>query len=255
MNKDTTKQSDQNPPEMSSQTAANTSNVNSDKGVYDPKTGTWVTSSSQLETAQNLKDRQRYNQTINKALAAKGIKLSPNEKLTLTVDKDGQVTVTGINDDQKKGKIEEVLNSAKQDLGSGLLLHIESVKAMNGEQNPLDLDKWLIQEYLKNQVQQDLSDLKLVNGSIIGANEKLQEIINGETKNSGKDAHNNQAIVTKLKAVLTYGADKIPDMKRSIDFQNGSLVDKDVHYGFGPSQLKSWYDSDVSGKKKLDITV
>ena len=226
--------------------------LNAAKGQYDPKTGTWVTSGNQLEVYQNLIDRQGYNQTIQKALAGKGIKLSPKEKLTLSIDHDGKVTVSGVSNVQKKAQIEEAINGAKQDLGSGLLVHMEKIKAMNGKQNPLELQKWLVSGFLKDYAGQDLSELKLAGGKITGANEKLQKILNSDAKDLGKDAAFFQGAIADLKSVLAYGPEKIADIKPSIDFQNGSLIDKNVKYGFGPEQLKSWYGKAMSGNARWD---
>ncbi len=49
-----------------------------------------------------------------------------------------------------------------------------------------------------------------------------------------------------LKKILAYGVDKIADMSRSIDFQNGELIDRDVEYGFGAGHEKAWFDGLVN---------
>lgn len=232
---------------------ATASNINSDKGIYDPKTGTWASSGNLSVALQNLEDRAAFNHIINDALAKQGIKLYSKEQMTLTIDKDGQITVSGINDQQKKTKIEEALNSALKDVSTGLMMHIESIKAMNGKQDPKVLDKWMVYNFLKEQVGQDLGELKLVDGQIIGANEKFQKIIDGK-ENFDANSEYVQEVMTKLKSILTIGASKIPDLKQSIDFQNGSLVDRDVKNGFGPDQLKTWFKDFVSGKATWDTT-
>lgn len=251
MNKEAAKK--QNPqfkPMINPQTSA--ININSDKGIYDPKTGTWSSSGDQSVALKNLQDRQDYNQTINNALAKQGIKLSSKEKMTLTIDKDGQITVSGINDQSKKAKIEGALNSALKDSSTGLMMHIESIKAMNGKQTPGVLDKWMVYDFLKDQTGQGLGELKLVNGKVVGANEKLQKIIDGQ-QDFGANTEYVHEVMTKLKSVLAIGVSKIPDLKQSIDFQNGSLIDKDVENGFGPNQLKTWFADFITGKAKWDV--
>lgn len=172
--------------------------------------------------------------------------------MTLTIDKDGRITVSGIKDQQKKAKIEEALNSALKDTGKELLMHIESIKAMNGKESPGVLDKWMVYDFLKDQAGQDLSELKLVNGQIVGANEKLQAIIDGQVDFGENNAYV-QEVITKLKSVLAKGVDKIGDLKESIDFQDGALVDKDVNFGFGPEQLKTWFNGFLTGKANWDF--
>lgn len=226
--------------------------INGDKGVYDPKTGTWASSGNLSVALNNLKDRQSYNKTINEALAGQGIKLSPKERMTLTIDKDGQITVSGINDPSKKAKIEETLNNAMKDSSTGFMMHIESIKAMNGKQSPGVLDKWMVYDFIKDQAGQELDELKLVNGKIVGANEKLQMIIDGK-QDFGENTGYVQEVMAKLKFVLAAGQNKIPDLQESIDFQNGSLIDKDVKNGFGPDQLKTWFQDFISGRAKWDV--
>lgn len=226
--------------------------INSDKGTYDSKTGTWASSGTLSTVLNNLEDRQAYNQTINDALAEQGIKLSAREKMTLTIDKDGRITVSGINDQSKKTKIEETLNSAMKDASTGLMMHIESIKAMNGQETPGVLEKWMVYDFLKNEAGQDLSELKLSDGKITGANEKFQEIIDGK-QDFGENTEYTREVMTNLKSILATGENKIPDLQESIDFQNGSLVDKDVKNGYGPDQLKTWFQDFISGRAKWDV--
>ena len=228
------------------------SRVNGEKGVYDPKTGSWASSGNYSVVLKNIEDRQTYNQTINDALAEKGIKLSPNEKMTLELDKDGKITVSGVADQQKKAQIEETLNETFKDNSVGLMMHIESVLAMNGKDTPEVLDKWMVYNFLKDHTGQDLSELKLVNGQITGANEKLQNILNGEQDFGDNNAYV-QEVMDKLKSFLAYGADKIPDLKLSIGFQNGTLIDRDVKNGFGPDQLSTWFEGFASGQAQWDF--
>lgn len=222
-------------------------NLNTEKGVYQPQTGSWSISGNFSVALRNLEEREAFNQIINDALANEGIKLSSKEKLTLTIDKDGVITVSGIKDQQKKAKIEEVLNNAFKDNSTTLMLHIESVKAMNGKSEPRVLEKWMVYDFLQKEAGQDLSELKLVDGQIVGANDELQKILDGE-KDFGKDNAYAFEIITKLKSLLAYGIDKIPDLEQSIEFQNGSLIDRDVQYGFGPEQLATWFNHFISGK-------
>lgn len=228
------------------------SRVNGEKGVYDPKTGSWVSSGNYSVTLRNIEDRQAYNQMINDALAKNSIKLSPNEKMTLEIDKDGKITVSGLADQQKKAAIEEALNQAFKDDSIGLMMHIESVLAMNGKDTSEVLDKWMVYDFLKDYTGQDLSELKLVNGQIAGAGEKLQKILDGE-EDFGENNDYVREVIAKLKSVLAVGADKIPDLKLNIDFQNGSLIDRDVKNGFGPDQLKTWFQGLVSGQARWDV--
>jgi hypothetical protein len=72
-------------------------------------------------------------------------------------------------------------------------------------------------------------------------------LMNADEKELGEYEHYFKAMINKVKSVLANNPDNIPDMKVSIDFQNGSLIDRDVKYGFGPDQLKTWFDDIMSG--------
>lgn len=251
MNKEAAKKRSQTATSGIESMFAAASNLNTDKGVYNPKTGNWASSGNLALVLRNLEDREAYNQIINNALAKEGIKLSSGEKMTLTIDKDGQISVSGIEDQTKKAKIEDALNNALKDVSTGLLMHIESIKVMNGKGDPKVLDKWMVYNFLKTEAGQDLAELKLVDGKIVGANETLQKIIDGKMDFGSKNEYVKE-VITKLKSVLAQGLDKIPDLEQKIDFKNGSLIDIDANIGFGPDQLKTWFDSFVSGRGQVN---
>ncbi|OCL25703.1 hypothetical protein U472_15355 [Orenia metallireducens] len=98
-----------------------------------------------------------------------------------------------------------------------------------------------------------MDDLTVEDGKLIGVNpkSKLQKIIS-----AGK-SHPFYGMVEKTKRVLEKGIDGIPDMKKSIEFYNGSFVDINVKYGFGTNQIDSWFDDCVpdcaSEYKLIDV--
>jgi hypothetical protein len=122
---------------------------------------------------------------------------------------------------------------------------------MNGKGDSKTLDKWMVYNFLKTEAGQDLDELKLVDGEIVGANETLQKIIDGKMDFGSKNEYVKE-VITKLKSVLAQGLDKIPDLEQKIDFRNGSLIDIDSNIGFGPEQLKTWFDSFVSGRGQVN---
>ncbi len=72
------------------------------------------------------------------------------------------------------------MNNALKDDSTGLMMHILSVKSMNGQESPEVLSKWMVYDFIKDQTGQDISELKLVDGEITGANQKLQESLMGK---------------------------------------------------------------------------
>lgn len=203
-----------------------------------------------------LSRRQSLNQEISEELDKNGIKLSPDDKLTFTVDKDCNISVSGSIDEDRRVKIEDILNSKENRIASHLFSDIKAINGLNGKISRIEHDKWEASTLLRWQTGQNLEDLELIDGKIVGANEKLTHIINSNLADmETESAHLQRVLLMKLRSVLAYGVDKIPDLKFSIDFQNNSLIDKDVKYGFGPEQLKTWFDDVISGKKAIDYRV
>lgn len=220
--------------------------------VYHRKFGA-IQNDHQLMAKFYLSNRQEQNNNINEVLDRNGIQLSDNDKLTLTVDKECKISVSGTVGEEKRAKIEQALNSKDAKIGANLFTDIMVVNNLNGKLNRLEYDKWEASRLLEEQTGQSLKDLKLVDGKIIGANEKLESILNSSLENVETGAaHLQRVMLKKLKTVLSYGADNIPDLKFSIDYQNGSLIDKDVKYGFGPEQLKTWFDDVMACRKGID---
>lgn len=187
------------------------------------------------------KAREELSNKISDLLEKNDIELDTNEKLTFNVDKDCKIQVSGIDDEEKRAKIEAVLN-AEENLGFRLQASIQDVRQFNGNYDSMVYKKWYVNRFLKETAGQSLEDLSLVNGELVGANEKLAGIFNSKPEDVGDDlSRYYQAMKLKVIELKAYGDSNIADMAGCIDFQNGSLIDKDVKYGFGPEQFKLWF--------------
>lgn len=220
-----------------------------------------VATGAQVEAAINIKNRDNANDTLNNILKENNIQLSSDEKMTLTVDRDLKISVTGLEDKEKMAKIEKALNNANAPYGikyaRALLGGIKAVRNFNGIENPFEVKKFIVYDYVKNETGQDINDFKLVDGEIVGANDKLKAIFrNPPGYGDNPSEESPKCLERDLKKLLAYGMDNITDMNRSIDFQNGHLIDKDVQYGFGPEQLKSWFDNLMGGSRsRINTTI
>ncbi|HWR38165.1 MAG TPA: DUF4885 family protein [Patescibacteria group bacterium] len=204
-------------------------------------------SSFKVNAQAALKNRDSLNTEIQSVLSAAGIKLDSATKLTFTVGADSSISVSGAKDAATKAKIEAALNS-KTGLGATMIKQNVVVKLLNNQDvSQLQYDKWEVANFLQEKAGQDISDLSLVNGQLTGANEKLTALIDSADKSGSSSAKTVQEMIASLKKVLSYGQDKIPDMSVSYGYQRGALIDKNVQYGFGPNQLKSWYAQVMSG--------
>ena len=203
-------------------------------------------SSFKVNAQATLKSRDSLNKAIKSVLAENGIQLNSTAKLTFTVGSDSRISVSGA-DAATKAKVEAALNG-KAGLGATLVRQSVAVKLLNNKDvSQLQYDKWQADAFLKTAVGQNLSELSLENGQLKGANAKLTQMIESAAQSSGSDAKTVQEMIGTIKKVLAYGQKKIPDMKVSFDYQGAALIDKDVQYGFGPNQLKSWYGQMMAG--------
>jgi hypothetical protein len=118
------------------------------------------------------------------ALSKKGITLSPSEKFNINVDKLGNITITG-NDEQKAKAIENVLNSSESK-NWGLLLQKRYMEDMGDVFNPSKehadkINKMLLENYIAKASggTTSLDSLYLLdNGRIMGLPPELDELIN-----------------------------------------------------------------------------
>ena len=200
-------------------------------------------------------NRKQLNKEINDTLDKNDIKLSANEKLNFTIDENQAIKVTGADSEERNKQIEQAINISGN-IANKLVSSIVAVNGFNGKIEQLEYDKWEASKLLKEQTGQSLKDLKLVDGKIIGGNEKFSGIVD-----SFKDKETNEAnylhklMVKKVKSVLSYGIDRIHDINFSIDFQNGELIDKDVKYGFNSNDLNRWIADASKNRRGIDTII
>ena len=201
-------------------------------------------------------NRKQLNQKINDALDKNGIKLSDNEKLNFTIDENQAIKVTGAENEERFTQIEQALNNSENNISELLTSSILAVNSFNGLIDQQKYNKWEAAKLLKEQTGLNLEDLKMVDGKIIGGNEKFDSIADINKNIETNEANYlNKLMVKKVTSVLSYGINNIEDINFSIDFQNGKLIDKNVKYGFNSNDLNKWL-TDISGNSwGIDITI
>lgn len=207
----------------------------------------------QDEAYHQYKWRNYENNRLSNILKENNIELSSDEKISISIDRDLNISVSGLKDKEKEKSIENTLNNytvSGQKYSWILLSGINGVKRFNGLEDPLEEEKYVLYDEVKKRTGVDINNLQLnENGEIIGGNEEFQKLINGS---SNIGLQSTKSFVSHLKKLLNYGVDKVNDMNRTIDFQNNELIDKDVQYGFGKEQLKPWFDSFMKGQSTID---
>ncbi|OMI26263.1 DUF4885 domain-containing protein [Bacillus haynesii] len=198
----------------------------------------------QFEIYNLYVDRQRLNSQIEGALRENGISLSESEHLTLHVDGHNRITVEGMEDEQKRTRIEAVLNDSDKRFGARLLSHAELIGEQNG--TPLDkeaYEKWHVNEFLKTITGLSLADVSLdEKGELEGGNEKLIQVIEAAKDPKSDMEKSFQNMLKKLKNVLAKGPDTIADRSASFGYSGGTLIDLNVSKGFSAGQLNEWLD-------------
>nr|WP_240486275.1 DUF4885 family protein [Bacillus haynesii] len=198
----------------------------------------------QFEIYNLYVDRQRLNSQIEGALRDNGISLSESEHLTLHVDGHNRITVEGMEDEQKRTRIEAVLNDSDKRFGARLLSHAELIGEQNG--TPLDkeaYEKWHVNEFLKTITGLSLADVSLdEKGELEGGNEKLIQVIEAAKDPKSDMEKSFQNMLKKLKNVLAKGPDTIADRSASFGYSGGTLIDLNVSKGFSAGQLNEWLD-------------
>ncbi|WP_457983153.1 DUF4885 family protein [Bacillus paralicheniformis] len=198
----------------------------------------------QFEIYNLYVDRQRLNSQIDETLRESGISLSESEHLTLHVDGNNRIIVEGIEDEQKRTRIEAVLNNSDKRFGARLLSHAELI----GEQNGTRLDKeayekWHVNEFLKTIAGLSLADVSLdEKGEFEGGNERLIRVIESAKDPKSDLEKSFQNMLKKLKNVLAKGPDTIADRSASFGYAGGTLIDLNVSKGFSAGQLNEWLD-------------
>lgn len=199
---------------------------------------------------------RKQDKEINEILNKSGIQLNPNDKLSFTVGNDYKVVVSGTENEELKQKIEQVLNSSENNFGSKLFSRSKVIHGFNGKLDKKEYDKWEVNNFLQNQVGLRLEDLNLVNSKVDGANDKLTKMLNSdEAGMSEYELHTYKSMMIKLNSLLAYGVEHISDLKYTLDFQNGSIIDKDLKYGFGAEQIKSWLPDIEAGIIPIDLKI
>lgn len=201
--------------------------------------------------------REAINSKINKLLDINGVDFAKNEKIIFEIDASGNITVTGSSDQANKA-IADVLN--KNNLGDELANNILNVNLFNKKKFDQSVyTKWEVARFIKRETGQNLSDLHLENGNILGGNELFVKLMNADSSFDSdmlQFFHGSGGIKDRLISVLSFGVDKIKDRCSRIEYQDGSLNDIDVVFGFGNKQLESWCNGNILGKKNtIDVKV
>jgi hypothetical protein len=134
----------------------------------------------QDEAYHVYKWRNYENDRLSNVLKDNHIELSPDEKISISIDKDLNISVSGLHDSEKEKSIEDTLNNhsvSGRKYAWALLEQVNGAKRFNGLEDPLEEEKYVLYDEVKKRTGVNINDLKLdKNGEITGGNEEFQNL-------------------------------------------------------------------------------
>jgi predicted RNA-binding protein Jag len=185
-------------------------------------------------------NRQKVNEQFKELLEKSKINIPIDAKLTFTIDPNNfMLTVSGTEDKELIGQVEEVLNSALN--SRELFVHIIQSRSDDSTQFTREkYEKYNLVREIKNITGYDLKNLKVANGKFV--TEDGTDIFEIYKAGLHKNPYNAEGAGImaghygpQLYALAMNGFDSVPDLYLSIDYENGSLYDigQKESYGTG----------------------
>lgn len=171
---------------------------------YD-KTGSVNGLSSSLSAAKQTVSKMnavcsRFDEILDKKLSAAGVPKSVSFKFDYSSE-DNKAAITEVSDEKYRSDIQSALDGALKSYDLGTLSDASNIINGNAEQVYYPI----VEKALKKCFGQDISKLSVASdGSILGANSKLQRALNSEKRYGSFDAEKSYGFVTKqLSSVLS----------------------------------------------------
>lgn len=211
------------------------------------------------KAGKNLFNRTKINQAISNILERKSITIPKNEKLTFSIEPFSyKISVNGTDDKNLKLNLENALNVGEN--GKELFFHISQTLPSDSAQRTDDINyKYSLMTAIRDETGYNINELKKEGRTLV--NDKGEDVFALFEKNIMKNqlkhlSDSDKAVVVGSYRLMMYdfidGSLKdTPDKVLKIDYQDGSLLDKDTTKGYGKGQT-SWLNE---MKEKLRKTV
>lgn len=193
---------------------------------------------------QKLHDRKMVNQQIQNILDKNNIIIPQGQRLTFSIDPlNYMINIEGLEDEKTKTLIEALLNEESN--GRELYYHISrTLQDDSPHKKKETYEKYLLMREIKQYTGLNINDLEVINGKFITEDGRdLMDIYRNAIRNEKyvDDYHKGSAISfygSLLNKYAGKGINSIPDRVLKIDWQDGSLMDRDTIYGYGKGQLR-----------------
>lgn len=232
------------------------------KNQFDPMfrgIRTVIQDSVTSQEEKNLFNRTKINQAISNILERNSITIPKNEKLTFSIEPFSyKISVNGTDDKNLKLNLENALNVGEN--GKELFFHISQTLPSDSAQRTDDINyKYSLMTAIRDETGYNINELKKEGRTLV--NNKGEDVFALFEKNIMKNqlkhlSDSDKAVVVGSYRLMMYdfidGSLKdTPDKVLKIDYQDGSLLDKDTTKGYGKGQT-SWLNE---MKEKLRKTV
>jgi hypothetical protein len=194
------------------------------------------------------KQRAEENSEIQSVLERQGITIGADEKMTITVDFNNLIHVSGLADENRNNLVAAILNDSG--MGRKLFAHIRQAELGNPENNGTytfdELSKYNNNMLLKDYTGYSLADLDFrEDGVFTPDGENILTVFAVAVKNSAASDETKASLMRTFPAAIRQyqekGLDSVANMSLSIDFTHGELVDTEPKNGYG-SEQRAWLD-------------
>ncbi|MGE5604227.1 MAG: hypothetical protein ACM3YE_00865 [Bacteroidota bacterium] len=184
----------------------------------------------------------RMAKKIDQVLLENGITINQDEKFTISVDRNNQITVSGIDDSERSKAIQAALQThviklpySSCNLAAGIRAvyfgNSQNTNNFSLEVRSLSLATMTASRFLYDETggKVSLDDLTIIGGAIVGLPPKLADLLNGDNLKgvirNGQNLEGVRVCIMQVKSYeAKYGKENLPTVISTFTYQNGKLA-------------------------------
>lgn len=184
----------------------------------------------------------RMAKKIDQVLLENGITINQDEKFTISVDRNNQITVSGIDDSERSKAIQAALQThviklpySSCNLAAGIRAvyfgNSQNTNNFSLEVRSLSLATMTASRFLYDETggKVSLDDLTIIGGAIVGLPPKFADLLNGDNLKgvirNGQNLEGVRVCIMQVKSYeAKYGKENLPTVISTFTYQNGKLA-------------------------------
>lgn len=185
---------------------------------------------NRFDAARISRCKTLEEQNLSQILTNNNIELDPDEELKINIDSQNEVTVSGINDAEKRQKVEDALNSKYNLLASLYQVSSETYKKVSKLYYGAVAGLGLAEKYLNTQTDGEVSlmDLSVQDGKIVGLTPDLDSLLNRDDSSYNMNNPEDKATLEVKSAIVNVLAhmkiyETLPHADSIVSYKNGTL--------------------------------